>query len=86
MNSKDGLRRTHLINRRTFVSMATAGAASTLYQGATAAEPAPTARNVVLVHGLFADGYWAFLLRNDRNRGRYAFERFGPRLRGGAGS
>jgi hypothetical protein len=59
MNSKDGLRRTHLINRRTFVSMATAGAASTLYQGATAAEPAPTARNVVLVHGLFADGYRA---------------------------
>src|SRR5450631_3544282 len=56
MNSKDGLHRTHLINRRTFVSMATAAAASTLFQGATAAQPAPKARNVVLVHGLFADG------------------------------
>jgi pimeloyl-ACP methyl ester carboxylesterase len=56
MNSKDDLYRTHLMNRRTFVSMATAGAASTLFQGATAAQPVPKARNVVLVHGLFADG------------------------------
>ena len=56
MNSHDDLHRTHLINRRTFVSMATAGAASTLFPGAPAAQPAPKARNIVLVHGLFADG------------------------------
>jgi pimeloyl-ACP methyl ester carboxylesterase len=45
------------MNRRTFVSMMAAGAASTLVQGtAVAAQVAPKARNVVLVHGLFADG------------------------------
>ncbi|MGA2999005.1 MAG: alpha/beta hydrolase [Bradyrhizobium sp.] len=45
------------MNRRSFVTMVAAGAASTLIQGsAAAAEPAPKARNVVLVHGLFADG------------------------------
>src|SRR5260221_13344431 len=45
------------MNRRTFVSIVTAGAASTLIQGANAAvQPVPIVRNVVLVHGLFADG------------------------------
>jgi pimeloyl-ACP methyl ester carboxylesterase len=45
------------MDRRTFVTMAAAGAASTLFQGtAAAAQPATEARNVVLVHGLFADG------------------------------
>jgi pimeloyl-ACP methyl ester carboxylesterase len=45
------------MDRRTFVSMVAAGAASTLSQGnAAAAQPASNARNVVLVHGLFADG------------------------------
>jgi hypothetical protein len=45
------------MNRRTFVSMVAAGAASTLIRGTNAvAQPAPVARNVVLVHGLFADG------------------------------
>jgi pimeloyl-ACP methyl ester carboxylesterase len=46
------------MNRRTLVGMATAGAVSTLIRGAAAAEPqaVPAARNVVLVHGLFADG------------------------------
>jgi hypothetical protein len=40
-----------------FVSMVAAGAAGTLVQGtAAAAQPAPKTRNVVLVHGLFADG------------------------------
>src|SRR4051812_9929861 len=43
------------MNRRTFVSMVAAGAASTLIRGADAARSAPMARNVVLVHGLFAD-------------------------------
>jgi pimeloyl-ACP methyl ester carboxylesterase len=45
------------MNRRTFVSMLAAGAASNLIQVTNAAvQPARPARNVVLVHGLFADG------------------------------
>jgi pimeloyl-ACP methyl ester carboxylesterase len=57
MNSHDGLRPRHPMNRRMFVSMVAAGVASPLIQGsAAAAQPAPKARNVVLVHGLFADG------------------------------
>jgi pimeloyl-ACP methyl ester carboxylesterase len=45
------------MDRRAFVSMVAAGAASTLFQSnAAAAQPVPKARNVVLVHGLFADG------------------------------
>jgi pimeloyl-ACP methyl ester carboxylesterase len=57
MNSQGELQQEHPINRRTVVSMLTAAAASTLFQGtATAAQSAPKARNVVLVHGLFADG------------------------------
>ena len=44
------------INRRAFVSMAAAGAASPVLQRAAAAQAAPKARNIVLVHGLFADG------------------------------
>src|ERR1700740_1915835 len=57
MNSQDDLRARYPINRRAFVSMVAAGAASTLIQGTAAvAQPAPKARNVVLVHGLFADG------------------------------
>jgi pimeloyl-ACP methyl ester carboxylesterase len=44
------------MDRRTFMSMAAAGAASPLLQCAAAAQPAPKARNIVLVHGLFADG------------------------------
>jgi pimeloyl-ACP methyl ester carboxylesterase len=56
MSSQD-LRQRHPMNRRTFVSVVAAGAASTLVQGnAAAARPATKARNVVLVHGLFADG------------------------------
>jgi pimeloyl-ACP methyl ester carboxylesterase len=45
------------MNRRIFMSVAAAGAVGTLIRGAAAQQPAPTAaRNVVLVHGLFADG------------------------------
>ena len=44
------------MDRRTFMSMVAAGAASPLLQGAAAAQSAPKARNIVLVHGLFADG------------------------------
>jgi pimeloyl-ACP methyl ester carboxylesterase len=57
MNSQVDLRQSHPMNRRTFVSMVAAGAASSLVQSsAAAAQPTPKARNVVLVHGLFADG------------------------------
>jgi pimeloyl-ACP methyl ester carboxylesterase len=57
------------MNRRIFLGRVAAGAASTFIQGSNAAEqpaavrlttaagqPAPVARNVVLAHGLFADG------------------------------
>jgi pimeloyl-ACP methyl ester carboxylesterase len=57
MNSQDDLRPRYPMNRRRFVNMVAAGAASTLFQGnAAVAQSAPKARNVVLVHGLFADG------------------------------
>jgi pimeloyl-ACP methyl ester carboxylesterase len=57
MNSQDDLRQRHPMDRRSFMSMVAAGAASTLFQGdAAVAQPAPKAPNVVLVHGLFADG------------------------------
>src|SRR6202048_2466454 len=57
MNSQDDLRPRYPMNRRAFVSMVAAGAAGTLIQGTAAvAAPAPKARNVVLVHGLFSDG------------------------------
>jgi len=56
MNGPNDRHRTHLIDRRTFVGMATAGVASVILPRAPAAQPAPKARNVVLVHGLFADG------------------------------
>jgi len=57
MSSQDDLRPRYPMSRRAFVSMVTAGAASTLIQGtAAAAQPLPKARNVVLVHGLFTDG------------------------------
>ena len=44
------------MNRRTFVGMLAAGAASDLLLRAAKAQPAPKAQNVVLIHGLFADG------------------------------
>ncbi len=55
MNSQSDHQRGYPMNRRAFASIVAAGAASALFQGAAAA-PAPKARNVVLVHGLFADG------------------------------
>jgi pimeloyl-ACP methyl ester carboxylesterase len=50
------LRQGVLMDRRTLVSMIAAGAVSPLLRHAAVAEPAPKARNIVLVHGLFADG------------------------------
>jgi pimeloyl-ACP methyl ester carboxylesterase len=44
------------MDRRTFVSMMAASAASPLAQNAATAQTAPKAQNIVLVHGLFADG------------------------------
>jgi pimeloyl-ACP methyl ester carboxylesterase len=44
------------MDRRKFVSVMAAGAAIPLFQRVTAAQSAPKAQNVVLVHGLFADG------------------------------
>ena len=44
------------MDRRTLVSMMAAGMASPFLRGTAAAQPAPKARNIVLVHGLFADG------------------------------
>jgi pimeloyl-ACP methyl ester carboxylesterase len=44
------------MNRRTFLNMVAAGATSTLVPGASALAQGAPARNVVLVHGLFADG------------------------------
>ena len=56
MNGRDNLRQRYPMNRRTFMSVLAAGATSTLFRGTAAAQPATKARNVVLVHGLFADG------------------------------
>jgi pimeloyl-ACP methyl ester carboxylesterase len=44
------------VDRRTFMSLVAAGAASPLLQRVAAAQPVPKARNIVFVHGLFADG------------------------------
>jgi pimeloyl-ACP methyl ester carboxylesterase len=44
------------MDRRTFVKMAAAGAAAPLIQTGVYAQAAPKVQNVVLVHGLFADG------------------------------
>lgn len=45
-----------MLNRRAFGSVLAAGAAAALMQGFAHAQESPGARNVVLVHGLFADG------------------------------
>ena len=44
------------MNRRAFTGMLVAGAESPLLHGVATAQPAPKARNVVFLHGLFADG------------------------------
>jgi pimeloyl-ACP methyl ester carboxylesterase len=50
--------------------MAAAGVASTLFQGTAVAQPAPKARNVVLVHGLFADGScWSEVIARLQQKG-----------------
>jgi pimeloyl-ACP methyl ester carboxylesterase len=44
------------MDRRAFITVSTAAAASTLLAPAAFAQARPKARNVVLLHGLFADG------------------------------
>jgi predicted alpha/beta hydrolase family esterase len=44
------------MNRRTFTGMMVAGAASPLLHSLAIGQPAPKARNIVLVPGLFAEG------------------------------
>lgn len=44
------------MERRTFLGIAAAGAAATFFQRSAVAQPALKVRNVVFVHGLFADG------------------------------
>ena len=45
-----------MLNRRTVCTMLAAGAAAPLLPAVAPAQGVPSARNVVLVHGLFADG------------------------------
>jgi hypothetical protein len=59
-----------LVDRRAFVGMALAGAASSLLPRAAHAQGAPKARNVVLVHGLFADGScWSEVIARLQGKG-----------------
>jgi hypothetical protein len=44
------------MDRRAFVGLTAATAATSLLSTTAFAQPAPKAKNVVLVHGLFADG------------------------------
>jgi pimeloyl-ACP methyl ester carboxylesterase len=59
-----------LMDRRTFVRMAAAGAVAPLLQRHANAQAAPKVRNVVLVHGLFADGScWSAVIARLQARG-----------------
>ena len=56
MNIQNEVRQRYLMNRRTFVATVAAAASGPLLARTASAQTAPKARNVVLVHGLFADG------------------------------
>ena len=56
MNKQDDIRLCHPMDRRAFVGGVVAGVASPLFARTATAQSAPKAVNVVLVHGLFADG------------------------------
>ena len=56
MQPHPNLRLADLTDRRTFVSAAVAAAAISISPTGVRARPRPKAKNVVLVHGLFADG------------------------------
>jgi len=53
---KDDLGDIAMISRRTFASAVAAGTLTALMPGVARAEEGPRAQNIVLVHGLFADG------------------------------
>jgi pimeloyl-ACP methyl ester carboxylesterase len=58
------------MDRRTFVKMVAAGMAGPLLHDAAAAQSAPKASNVVLVHGLFADGScWSEVIARLQQKG-----------------
>jgi pimeloyl-ACP methyl ester carboxylesterase len=58
------------MDRRTFVSMMVAGAATSFGPGAARAQPVPRVQNVVLVHGLFADGScWSEVIARLQSKG-----------------
>ena len=44
------------MDRRSFVTMGAIGVISLFLQSVSDAQPTPKANNIVLVHGLFADG------------------------------
>jgi pimeloyl-ACP methyl ester carboxylesterase len=70
MNNHDELWHRYPMNRRAFVGMAAAGATSPLLARAALAQPALKARNVVLVHGLFADGScWSKVIARLQQKG-----------------
>lgn len=58
------------MDRRTFVGVMAAGAASPVLQRVAVAQPALKAQNVVLVHGLFADGScWSEVIPQLQSKG-----------------
>jgi pimeloyl-ACP methyl ester carboxylesterase len=58
------------MDRRTFVGVMAAGAASPVLQRVAVAQPALKAKNVVLVHGLFADGScWSEVIPQLQSKG-----------------
>ena len=70
MNNQDELAHGFQMNRRAFVGMMAAGATIPLLQGTAAAQPLPKIRNVVLVHGLFADGScWSEVIARLQSKG-----------------
>ncbi len=70
MSNQDELAQGYRMNRRAFVGMMAAGAAIPLLQSKAAAQPLPKARNVVLVHGLFADGScWSEVIARLQSKG-----------------
>jgi pimeloyl-ACP methyl ester carboxylesterase len=58
------------MDRRSFVGMAIAGAAGSFLQRVAHAQPISKVQNVVLVHGLFADGScWSEVIERLQSRG-----------------
>jgi hypothetical protein len=57
------------MDRRTFVGVMAGGAASPVLKRVAVAQPALKVKNVVLVHGLFADGScWSGIIPQLRRR------------------